>query len=487
MLTKLNKINKVYQTISRKNNFSTDRKLKIANSFKIYNKKDDHLNPTADPFLISTETGFLTRTDPVGKLPKKFEVLDSLLDRMRWYQPDGSAGLLAKKQLAEAVDKELPMYDFEGIEDKMLLLAIYRDYCFLASAYLLEDCHHKYLKDGSYGLARDRLPKNLAVPFVNISKKLSFRPFLEYNSGYSLNNWFRINKDEGITINNIDIFRSFVNLKSEAGFILVHVAINQHSGNLIRSGVDVLSSAEQQNRNAFNDSLCEMRDTLLYMNQEFERMYIESSPTDYNLFRTFILGIVNQPMFPKGVVYEGCYNNEPQFFRGESGANDSVIPFSDNIVEITATLPKNPLTDILRDFRTYRPTNHQEFLKWSEDAARDIGVLEYSRKDPVSLLHLLEVTDQIRAFRHRHWVLTNLYIMNFSKHPIATGGSPIATWLPNQLITVLQFILDNAKLIDEKQLPGYLHYNLHAIINRAEADLRITTRQVSDRKIKYGQ
>ena len=30
------------------------------------------------------------------------------------------------------------------------------------------------------------------------------------------------------------------------------------------------------------------------------------------------------PMFPEGVIYEGVGDEKPQYFRGESGANDSM-------------------------------------------------------------------------------------------------------------------------------------------------------------------
>jgi len=302
-----------------------------------------------------------------------------------------------------------------------------------------------------------------------------------------LNNFYRINTKESVTINNIKLHRSFFNMKAEDGFILVHVAINQHSGMLVKTGLDVLKYAELEEREHFNSSLREMKEVMMYMNQEFERMYYESDPLDYNTFRTFIMGIKNQPMFPKGVVYDGCFDNKPQSFRGESGANDSIIPFCDNILQITQFMPSNPLTEILRDFRTYRPKNQEKFLNWTEETATKIGVLEYAKQDSESMFCLLEVADQVRAFRHRHWVLTNLYIINLSKHPVATGGSPITTWLPNQLLTVIQFIKNHKKFIKEEKLPSYLLYNLDSMIRRCETEERMITRETEEKRKKYNQ
>jgi indoleamine 2,3-dioxygenase len=53
-------------------------------------------------------------------------------------------------------------------------------------------------------------------------------------------------------------------------------------------------------------------------------MWTKSKPQDYTTFRTFIFGIAKQSMFPNGVIYEGV-SDEPMYFRGESGANDSMV------------------------------------------------------------------------------------------------------------------------------------------------------------------
>jgi indoleamine 2,3-dioxygenase len=53
-------------------------------------------------------------------------------------------------------------------------------------------------------------------------------------------------------------------------------------------------------------------------------MWMKSKPGDYTSFRTFIFGITSQSMFPDGVIYEGV-SEEALSFRGESGANDSMV------------------------------------------------------------------------------------------------------------------------------------------------------------------
>lgn len=110
-------------------------------------------------------------------------------------------------------------------------------------------------------------------------------------------------------------------------------------------------------------------------------MWDKSKPREYTSFRTFIFGITGQSMFPNGVVYEGV-SPEPVSFRGESGANDSMIPLCDNLLQIL--MPDTPLTGILNDFRSYRPGNHRQFLEWVKKEAAATGVREYAMHDVTS-------------------------------------------------------------------------------------------------------
>ena len=54
-------------------------------------------------------------------------------------------------------------------------------------------------------------------------------------------------------------------------------------------------------------------------------------------------------------------------------------------------------------------------------------------------------------FRKKHWNLTKKYIIENTKHPVATGGTPITTWLPNQLGATLEYmqeVIDNIKIYE---------------------------------------
>lgn len=90
-------------------------------------------------------------------------------------------------------------------------------------------------------------------------------------------------------------------------------------------------------------------------------------------------------------------------------------------------MPETPLTDILKDFRQYRPGNHRQFLEAVRDHAEQCGVKAFALADSVSAALYLQALDQVRDFRWRHWCFTREYILKRTTHPTATGGSPIVT------------------------------------------------------------
>lgn len=158
-------------------------------------------------------------------------------------------------------------------------------------------------------------------------------------------------------------------------------------------------------------------------------MWHESSPKGYLNFRTFIMGIQgNEDIFPNGVLYEGV-SDIPFAFRGETGAQDSIIPSVDTAFGVE--YPRNSLTEYLFQLRAYRPLNHQTHINWCGQQNKVTSFKKYCQEDSYSSFLMLRNIHMTFRFRHQHWVMTKQYIINNTKYPRATGGTPITTWLPN--------------------------------------------------------
>jgi hydroxymethylpyrimidine pyrophosphatase-like HAD family hydrolase len=66
--------------------------------------------------------------------------------------------------------------------------------------------------------------------------------------------------------------------------------------------------------------------------------------------------------------------------------------------------------------------------------------LELEKQGDVNgLLYLLQIVDEIYLFRNGHWNFVQRYIMANTKFENATGGTPITSWLVNQIDAVLKY------------------------------------------------
>lgn len=123
-------------------------------------------------FMVSTTRGFLPRMDPIATLPQEFDAVEDLLQNMPVSAKSGGPGFLATGQLGDVVEKfpDLTAEIEKHRHNLPLMNALYRDYSFLASAYLLEPCHMRFMKGEPYGLARSVLPAQLSRPIARCAE-----------------------------------------------------------------------------------------------------------------------------------------------------------------------------------------------------------------------------------------------------------------------------------------------------------------------------
>lgn len=111
---------------------------------------------------------------------------------------------------------------------------------------------------------------------------LTFAPF-EF---YSLYNYRRVDKTKGLVWGNLELIRPFSGDPSEKGFIISHVTMVAHSGELVKNTIKTLEAAGKHNRTLFNDSLAKVVSTYEKINMEMDTMWERSLPADYLKFRT---------------------------------------------------------------------------------------------------------------------------------------------------------------------------------------------------------
>jgi len=82
---------------------------------------------------------------------------------------------------------------------------------------------------------------------------------MEYAGSYALFNYRLEDPSRGLEYDNLRLIRAFEHgldpSSSEAGFVLVHIAMVKESGALVEGASEMLESCSSQDRERFNDGL----------------------------------------------------------------------------------------------------------------------------------------------------------------------------------------------------------------------------------------
>eukprot|EP00514_Thraustochytrium_sp_LLF1b_P007608 CAMPEP_0184535370 /NCGR_PEP_ID=MMETSP0198_2-20121128/15859_1 /TAXON_ID=1112570 /ORGANISM="Thraustochytrium sp., Strain LLF1b" /LENGTH=176 /DNA_ID=CAMNT_0026928419 /DNA_START=166 /DNA_END=692 /DNA_ORIENTATION=+ len=77
------------------------------------------------------------------------------------------------------------------------------------------------------------LPATIAVPLKILAARVDRQPILDY-AGCVLTNWKLIDELRPLSLENIQILRTFTRLRAEEWFYMVHVVIEHHGGEAIQ-------------------------------------------------------------------------------------------------------------------------------------------------------------------------------------------------------------------------------------------------------------
>ena len=401
-------------------------------------------------FEVNHLNGFLPKKSPLAVLPERYSELQVLIDEMPIKKANGQGGLLSIEGAIEDAVKKLKNYkDLVKNEDDIFInQALFRAYAFLTSAYLLAPSHFSFQKTKKYGRAHRLLPSQLSEPFVLVSEKLDVYPFIDYHYAYSLGNYVKIDNSKGYEWENLAMAAKFSGMDDERGFIMLHVDINQHSPQLVGSILDFI---ESKDNSGVNQSLNNCLSSMKSINERRQIMWQASRWKHYNDFRVFIMGIKgNDEIFGDGVIYEGV-SEEPVQYRGQTGAQDNIIPTADIFTGVIDYYPSNDLTKYLLDLRSYRPKCIQNFFSDLKDEMKENRLFNSIKKskNEEGLCLLIQILDEIYYFRNGHWQFVQKYIMANTKYAKATGGTPIISWIPNQITAVLNYMSDVLQLIPD--------------------------------------
>jgi indoleamine 2,3-dioxygenase len=183
-------------------------------------------------------------------------------------------------------------------------------------------------------------------------------------------------------------------------------------------------------------ALEEIKKAWTNINTTMQRMPQGCDPYIYfHRVRPYIHGWKNNPALPQGLVYEGVeeYNQKPQQFRGETGAQSSILPTMDALFNISHE--RDPLWQYLMEMRNYMPPKHHAFIKKVEkhSTLRNF-VIKHKQQVPTLRDLYNDCVSLIEKFRTQHLEFAHRYIHQqtakfYNNTDIGTGGTPFLKYL----------------------------------------------------------
>ena len=268
----------------------------------------------------------------------------------------------------------------------------------------------------------ESIPSVLANPWVKVAKNQGRPPILSYAS-YCLDNWFLIDPDEPISLENVGLINNFLGGVDEDWFVTIHVCIENAAADAIAACAEISMLETDAPEDKSIQLLKRIIISMKKVNEIFARMPEKCDPyIYYHRVRPFIFGTKDNPDLKNGLIYKGEFESKPQFFRGETGAQSSIIPSLDGALQITHT--KDHLRHYLNEMREYMPPKHREFMEVLEKNSQIKKIIKGSKK-LTSLYN--DCLEEIRAFRAMHLEYAGTYIFKQAqiKNPFGRGGSTI--------------------------------------------------------------
>lgn len=375
-------------------------------------KRQELLNP----YEVDAERGFLPSQDPLIEMPA---ILGD------WVE---IANKLPKLFVADQVRRTIeamPVIEVQGLQTKREFERAMVAFSYLGHAYVWSET-----------APPKSIPAPLAVPWHAVAKYLGRPPVLSYAS-YMLHNWQRVDKKQDVKLGNICLIQNFLGGIDEEWFIVTHLDIEKDAGPGLAAILPAQEAVKKKDAQTLEDELKTIAQSLDLIYKSLLRMPEYCDPYIYfHRVRPYIHGWKDHPLFPQGLVYDGVteYQGKPQNFRGQTGAQSSIIPSMDAALGIAHK--DDFMKHYLLEMREYMPPGHRKFIETVEQVPSIRTFVTEQMKSNTSLQGVYDhCVQMVENFRTKHIEYARNYIYKQSQtsdsnpHAVGTGGTPFIPYL----------------------------------------------------------
>ncbi len=349
--------------------------------------------------------GFLPAEDPLTELPPEFAEWDRLARELPYLVLTSRV----RSTLANFTTPNLSLLTTKGeLERAMQILSC------LGMAYIWGEQP-----------PIDRIPAAIAVPWAAVAARLG-RPPIVTHSSVVLNNWRRMDKNEGIRGENLACIQHFLGGMDEQWFFTATVELEAVGAAALLPLAEAKTAATEGKIERVTELLRTVRQVFADVNVALLRIYEKCEPfIFYHRIRPFLTG-----WDKTGILFEGV-SDTPLKLHGGSAAQSSLIQAYDAGLGIEHLHPETqPFLTLMRH---YMPPKHRRFV---EDLAKGLSIYDFVQANKAKSPQLGEIfnqcIDELDEFRRAHMEVAVRYVLKQGKNGndgLGTGGTSFVPFL----------------------------------------------------------
>ncbi|NXD98560.1 I23O2 dioxygenase, partial [Chaetorhynchus papuensis] len=332
-------------------------------------------------FQVSEEFGFLL-PDPLTELPAPYGPWMDIAHEL--------PQLIMSRQLRSRVH-QMPQLSTQHLQGREELRLAHLVLSCITMGYVWQE--------GEEGIVQV-LPRNLAVPYWEVSQALGLPPILSH-ADFVLANWRR--KDPN---GNLDTIITLPGGESLRGFVLVTLLVEKAAVPGIKAIISALRAILQCDEETLHRALQELAGAIEAMSEALRRMHDYVDPeVFYTVIRIFLSGWKDNPAMPHGLIYEGV-SPEPLAYSGGSAAQSTVLHAFDELLGICH---RQDSAAFLHRMRDYMPPAHRAFV---EEIQRAVSLKQHvlSSGDARLRAAFNRCVSVLTDFRSYHIAIVTKYI-----------------------------------------------------------------------------
>lgn len=347
---------------------------------------------TLERYKVSLVTGFLPESPPLDRLPSYFDPWENLACQV--------PQLLKEKRFREEVEGNLPLLI---VSDNHLPSEPHWNRASAVVTYLSQ----AYLwQEGEAG-AVSILPKQLAIPWWEVSHKLGVPPVASYGP-VVLWNWKLKDPSKPVVLDNLSSDLLYTGTGDEEWFYLVSAATELSAAPGIVQASRCLEMVEEGNDPEIIKCLEAVAVCIRDMLTVLDEMYSKNNPDIfYNKVRPYLAGTKNMKVFSKGLIYEGV-STEPMAFGGPSAGQSSTLQVFDILLGVEH---KGIAKEFLDLQKWHMPRPHRQFLLALSSKTSLRKYILSNKSNELLIQRYDECVQALTDFRSKHVIMVTRFIV----------------------------------------------------------------------------